>query len=195
MIKMRRLYVLPMYPLISITLLAAVPSHVFARDPLVEIPEHASAKRYGGGWECDRGYREANGICMAVKVPADAYATNASYGPGWECNWGYGKVDETCVAIEVPPNAYLNASGSARWTCDRGYRPVGEACVPIEVPVNGYLTDDSYRTGWKCERGYREAREACVALDIPENAHIDYSGNDWECNEPYQKRQGKCARL
>jgi hypothetical protein len=32
-------------------------------------------------------------------------------------------------------------------------------------------------------------------LDIPENAHIDYSGNDWECNEPYRKRQGRCARI
>jgi len=111
MIKMRRPYVLPMHPLICLALLAVVPGHVFARDPSVAMPEHASANRYGSGWECDRGYREANGACIAVKVPADAYATNASYGPGWECNWGYREVDETCAAIKVPPNAYLtNAS-------------------------------------------------------------------------------------
>jgi hypothetical protein len=120
--------------------------------------------------------------------PANAYATDASYGPVLECNWGFRAVDETCVAAKVPPNAYLNASGIARWTCDRGYRPVDETCVAIEVPVNGYLTGDSYGTGWKCDRGCRAATKACVALEIPENAHIDYSGNDWECNEPYRKR-------
>ena len=153
MIKIRRTYALSIFPLLYLALLAAVPDQAFGQDRSAGIPEHASAKRYGGGWECDRGYREANGVCMAVKVPADAYATDVSYGAGWECNRGYGKVDETCVSIEVPPNAYLNASGSARWTCDRGYRPVDGACAFIEVPRNGFLTGDSYGTGWKCEIG------------------------------------------
>jgi hypothetical protein len=65
--------------------------------------------------------------------------------------------------------------------------------MAIQVPPNGYLADASYGHGWKCDRGYREAGEACVALKMPQNAHIDYSGNDRECNEPYRKRQGRCA--
>jgi hypothetical protein len=28
---------------------------------------------------------------------------------------------------------------------------------------------------------------------MPANAHLDYSGNDWECNRPYRKQQEKCA--
>ena len=46
---------------------------VFAQGHSVGMPEHASPERYGSGWECDRGYREINGTCIAVKVPADAY--------------------------------------------------------------------------------------------------------------------------
>ena len=55
-----------MLPLVFLACLVVVPAHVFARDLSVEMPEHASAKRYGSGWECDRGYREADGACIAV---------------------------------------------------------------------------------------------------------------------------------
>jgi hypothetical protein len=44
----------------------------------------------------------------------------------------------------------------------------------------------------KCERGYRAAGEICEVLTLPVNAHIDYSGNDWECNKPYKKLRDKC---
>jgi hypothetical protein len=30
-------------------------------------------------------------------------------------------------------------------------------------------------------------------VNVAENAHLDSSGNDWECNRPYRKRQGKCT--
>lgn len=178
--------------LILLVILTAVPVRAFAKDGTVEIPEHASAKKYGSGWECDRGYREINGACAAVKVPANAYPTNVPYGRGWECVRGYRKVDETCAAIKVPPNAYLNSSGD-RWKCDRGYRKVDDACIAVKVPANGYFVDSSYEVGWKCERGYRAVNETCVAVKVPENAHLDYSGNEWDCNRPYQKQQDGCV--
>ena len=28
---------------------------------------------------------------------------------------------------------------------------------------------------------------------MPANAHVDYSGNGWDCNDPYQKRNGECV--
>lgn len=61
--------------LMLLALLTAVTDRVFAKDGTVEIPEHASAKKYGSGWECDRGYREVKEACIAVKVPTNAYPT------------------------------------------------------------------------------------------------------------------------
>jgi hypothetical protein len=55
------------------------------------------------------------------------------------------------------------------------------------------LLDASYGPGWTCNRGYEATDKACIALQVPENAHLDYSGNDWECNQPYLKRAGGCA--
>ena len=84
---------------------------VFAQDRSVEVPEHAHAKSYGDRWECDKGYREVNGGCAAVKVPANAYPTNKIYGRGWECNRGFLEVDTTCLLVKIPSNAYLNSRG------------------------------------------------------------------------------------
>jgi hypothetical protein len=30
-------------------------------------------------------------------------------------------------------------------------------------------------------------------VSVPENARLDYSGNQWHCNRPYRKRQGRCT--
>jgi hypothetical protein len=30
-------------------------------------------------------------------------------------------------------------------------------------------------------------------LRLPENAHIDYSGNDWICNQPYRQQGEGCV--
>lgn len=195
MIKMRLTDVLPIFPLLSPALLVAIPVPAFGQGSSVGVPEHASANRYGGGWTCARGYRESDGACLAVLVPDHAFATNKSYGPGWECNWGYREIEQACIAIKVPPNAYINSSGAGSWTCNRGYRAERDACVAIKVPSHGYLTDAQHGPGWRCDRGYRALKDACVALEIPENAHLDYSGNDWDCNEPYRKRDGKCTLM
>jgi hypothetical protein len=173
-------------------LLTIIPSLAFAQGTPGEMPKNAHANSYGSGWECDRGYREISGACTAVKVPANAYATNRSYGRGWECDHGYREVNERCVAVKVPQNGYLDASGD-RWKCNRGYREVDETCVAVKVPTNGYLTDSLYGAGWKCERGYEVINDACVAVKVPENAHLDYSGNDWACNQPYRRQQGTCV--
>ncbi len=109
--------------LILLALLATVPGLVFAQDGSINIPENASAKGYGGGWECNRGYRVNKGACAAIKVPANAYTTDASYGRGWKCLRGYRQIAERCSAIRVPPNGYLDASGN-KWKCNRGYRAV-----------------------------------------------------------------------
>ena len=125
--------------LILIALLIAASGLVNAQVSLVDAPENASAKRYGAGWTCDRGYQEVDGACAAVKVPANAYPTNALYGSAWKCSRGFRKANEACLPIVVPPNAYLKFSGD-EWKCHRGYRTVDETCIAIRVPVNGFLT-------------------------------------------------------
>lgn len=227
MIRIRPPYINSFWALLLSALLVAGPDIAFAQGPSGAIPENARAKSYGGGWECNRGYRETKGACAAVKVPANAYATDTSYGRGWDCDWGYKEITRRagrCVAVKPPTNAYVHASGD-RWECNRGYRKAGESCVAVDVPANGYLADTSYGTGWKCERKYRAVGDRCVAVKVPKNgyfvdasygpgwkclrgfqavqntcvsikipayAHLDYSGNDWECNRPYEKRRGRC---
>ena len=88
--------------LILLALLATAPAVAFAQSSTVGVPENARAKAYGSGWECDPGYREVNGGCAGVEIPANAYPTNESYGSGWECDRGFRQLDETCVAINVP---------------------------------------------------------------------------------------------
>jgi hypothetical protein len=248
-----------LHALIVLALLAIAPGAGFAQSGSDGIPKNASAKSYGSGWTCDRGYRAINGGCAAVLVPANAYPIDTSYGRGWECKRGYREVDETCAAIKVPLNGYLEAPGDgwacdrghrevngtcatikvppngylvdasygAGWKCDRGYRAAGDNCVAIKVPENGYFVESSYGPGWKCDRGYRAANDACVAVKVPENgyfvdasygpgwrcrrghranngacialklpdnAHIDYSGNDWECDKPYRNQRDKCVQ-
>jgi hypothetical protein len=107
--------------LILLALLAAVPGLVLAQNGNDMVPENAHAKSYGDGWECDRGYREVDKVCVAIKVPANAYPTNTSYGRGWECIRGYLEVDEACAAIKVPPNAYVSSSGDS-WSGVSGGR-------------------------------------------------------------------------
>lgn len=57
------------YSLVLLILLTPVHGIVFALDDSSKLPENARAKSFGSGWECEHGYREANGTCAAIKVP------------------------------------------------------------------------------------------------------------------------------
>ena len=54
-----------------VALLTASSSPVFAQVRSDDMPKNASPNRYGSGWTCDRGYREVDGLCNVVKVPAN----------------------------------------------------------------------------------------------------------------------------
>jgi hypothetical protein len=163
-----------------------------ARGDTGPIPENARAKGYGTGWECNRGYSLVKGACTAVTIPANAYPAGTSFGQGWQCNHGFKAAGEACVAIKILANAYLQPSGDS-WHCERTYRKVDDTCMAVAVPLNGYLADSAYGLGWKCERGFQAVDEACVALKMPEHTHLDYSGNNWNCNKPYRKKHDKCT--
>jgi len=153
-------------------------------------PLNAHVKRYGDGWECDRGYRDFRRSCVAVEVPANAHLD--SWGHGWKCSRGYRKTNQACAKIEVPPHAFLSSSGS-RWECGRGYRRADQSCEAISLPANAYL--DSSGNRWNCDRGFRRSGDSCAALEIPEDGHLGPSGNDWECKRGYLKRDRSCVAV
>lgn len=179
------------YTLIFLSLWITAPSLVSAKSASNDLPENATAKSYGEGWNCNQGYRERKGACFAVRVPANAYPTNKTYGKGWECKRGFREAVNACEQIKVPQNGYLDYTG-IKVKCDRGYLLVKKHCVLIKVPENGYLKASSYGPGWECERGYRADRGACKPFKVPENAYISYSGKEWECSKPHVKKRGKC---
>ncbi len=158
------------------------------RDSAPETPLNAHAKRYGGGWKCDRGYRQANGACAKIEIPPNAYLD--SIGHGWTCDRGYRTADRGCAKVELPPNAFFS-SRRGEWDCERGFRKTGESCVAIAVPENAYL--DVSGDTWKCQRGFRQSGLSCPRLEIPKEGYIGRSGNDFECNRGFRKYQESCA--
>ena len=128
------------------------------------MPENASAKSYGDGWQCNVGYRLTNETCAAIVVPDNAYETNRTYGSGWECHHGFRKVDGTaCIAVVVPDGGFLDPSGE-RWHCLRGFFKVDDKCQEIVMPENAYLVDGSRGSSWECERGFKQTGDLCGAI-------------------------------
>ena len=76
------------YALIALVVFAGPAELALAQEGKAAIPANATAKAYGSGWKCDRGYRKNAGSCIAVTLPENAYLTDSSYGvwlgvPAW----------------------------------------------------------------------------------------------------------------
>ncbi len=169
----------------------------FAQTATQRMPENASVKSYGDGWECNIGFRLNENACVAVIVPQNAYDTNRSYGSGWECLHGFRRTDEAaCVAVEVPEGGYLDPSGE-RWRCLRGYIKVDDTCQEIVLPDNAYLADASYGSSWTCERGFETTGDQCTAIAVPANAYLTGSGygQPWTCERGFFEQAGLCAAV
>lgn len=90
------------YALLCLAVFAVTADLAFAQEGEGALPENATAKTYGRGWECDGGYRKNAGSCIAVTLPANAYLTDSSYGIGWACQHGYKQDKENCLAVTLP---------------------------------------------------------------------------------------------
>ncbi len=181
--------------LIVVFLLLALPA--FAQSATQPMPENASAKSYGDGWECNTGFRLNENACVAVIVPKNAYNTNRPYGSGWECLHGFRNTDKAaCVAVEVPEGGYLDPSGE-RWHCLRGYIKVDDTCQAIVLPTNAYLVDASYGSTWNCERGFEATGDQCAAIAVPANAYLNGSGygQPWTCVRGFFEQAGLCEAV
>jgi len=134
--------------------------------------------------------------CAAIAVPKNAFLNDQSYGSGWDCARGYRKTADACEAIILPENSYLDPTSSATgWSCARGYRATATACELVKIPNQAYFAETSHGQSWKCERGYRSTENQCEKIVLPENGHLDYSGNDWDCDPPFARRGQACMLL
>lgn len=169
----------------------------FSQTAVEPMPENASAKSYGEGWECNIGFRLKEKTCAAVIVPKNAYGTNRSYGSGWECLHGFRKTDiDVCVAVEVPEGGFLDPSGE-QWLCLRGYTKVEGTCRELVVPANAYLEYSSFRSTWSCERGFEANGDQCTAIAVPANAYLNGSahGQPWSCERGFSEKAGLCEAV
>jgi hypothetical protein len=174
--------------------IASMAFPVFAQDGTGPLPQNAQSRSYGGGRDCDLGYRLEGAECLALEIPENAYATGMSYGSGWACRRGYEEAGGTsCAAIPVPDNAFLRSSRHD-WQCNRGYRQDRETCVPIVLPDNAYLTDDTSEFGWACERGFTARSSDCVPIAVPENGCLTNAdhGDEWACERGFFEIDGRC---
>ena len=82
--------------LIALLALASWPGVAATQDDSAgAAPLNAHMKRYGGGWECDRGYRSVRRSCLAFRVPMNAHLGYS--GSNWTCDPGYRQQGETCT--------------------------------------------------------------------------------------------------
>ena len=79
------------------------PGIAVAQGDAAETPLNSHVKRYGSGWECDRGYLQADGVCTLVEIPPNAFLS--SNGRNWECDRGYAQDKRSCVAVKLPAHA------------------------------------------------------------------------------------------
>ncbi|PRY84368.1 hypothetical protein [Donghicola tyrosinivorans] len=175
-------------------IIASVAFPVFAQDGTGPMPDNAEARNYGGGWDCDLGFRVEGAECMALDIPDNAYATGRTYGSGWACRRGYEEISgASCEAIPIPENAYLRSTGHD-WQCDRGYRQDRETCVPIVLPEHGYLTEDTSGSEWVCDRGFTPSASACIPIAVLENGYLTNSdyGAEWACERGVFEIDGRC---
>ena len=98
------------YALITLMVFAGAAGLARAEDVASTVPDNASASTYRTGWQCDRGFRKADGACDAVTVPPNAFLTDWSYGSGWKCEHGYRQNGDACDPVALPANAYISAA-------------------------------------------------------------------------------------
>ena len=193
-IRLSRRLAAPACLLFAASLLAAYSGLSSQADERVP-PRNAQASRYGGGWECSRGFRQVEEACVSIKVPANAYLD--SFGNDWDCDRGYMKDDQGlgCKAVKVPANAHEEdeeAFGTG-WECDPGYREDDNRCTRIVVPANAYYSGLSFEHGWECNPGYRQEGDRCTAVRPPVHGFLVGERDEWACYRGFMKSADSCV--
>jgi hypothetical protein len=82
--------------LVLLLLLSVVPGVAAAEATLAKAPANAHAKKFGSGWDCDRGFRSTVDSCEALELPANAHIGYS--GNDWTCDPGYRRQGDGCTS-------------------------------------------------------------------------------------------------
>jgi hypothetical protein len=154
------------------------------------LPQNAHKNPFGGGWECNRGFKQVGNECQKVQLPANVVLD--ILGHDWECARGFKNTGGQCIKVQIPANAGLDILGND-WECLRGYKRAGNECQKVQLPTNAVL--DILGHDWECKRGFKRSGNECGKLTIPANASIDISGNDWTCNKGFKRSASECQQM
>ncbi len=166
-----------------------------------------------GGWTCNAGFHDYDGLCRKVRIPPNARLS--PYGHSWVCDAGYREQGTACVSEKTPEIVTVGSlcgpwdemSGNrcmikplpvhakrigrgGPWICRPGFLESDGKCVPTEIPRHARL--DASGDGWICRRGYQPVNNRCVEIDVPNNATLGFFGDVWSCNRGYYELRGVC---
>lgn len=166
-----------------------------------------------GGWGCNPGFHDYDGLCRKVVLPANAHLS--TYGHSWTCDAGYREQGTACVSAETPEvmtvgsvcGPWDEVSGDrclirplpvhakrimrgGPWICRPGFQETDGKCMPTEIPRHARL--DASGEGWICRRGYQPVNNRCVEIEVPNNATLGFFGDVWTCNRGYYELRGVC---
>lgn len=161
-----------------------------------QLPSNSHANPYGGGWQCNKGYRKSGAQCVAVQLPANAQLN--VFGNDWECQKGYRKSDAQCVpmtADELRAQAEREraillelqrrrAQGVSGEDCETEYKTGAEVCVSVTDASLDCTEDFSRNTYQGCdvELSYEVSTNysggSYLDADIECEVEIEYTGRN-----------------
>jgi hypothetical protein len=154
---------------ISLSFLMCVLSHASVAQ---QIPRNAHPNPYGGGWTCDRGFRNNNGQCVAVQLPQNAELD--IYGSGWTCSYGFKQVGNECQKMSPAELAAYQKQIAEMQA--RRRRVIGSS--------NTYTTGKGAEfsvavrdADLNCNEGYSGAYDGCE-VEVRFRITTNYNGSD-----------------
>lgn len=82
---------------LQLTIFFVAPATAYAQARSSELPDNARKKGYGGGWECNDGFQEKAGTCVAIIIPEGAHLDYS--GNDWECGKRHRRQGDKCLAV------------------------------------------------------------------------------------------------
>lgn len=155
------------------------------------LSQNAHKNPFGGGWECNRGFKQVGNECQKVQLPANAVLD--ILGNDWECKRGFKRTGNECGKLTIPANASIDILGND-WICNKGFKRSASECQQMadgekksEADRDKALRDEIKRRqargarGNHCDSEYRSGANVCVTVKNAELACSEaYDGSSYD---------------
>lgn len=155
--------------------------------------EHGEYSPDHGHCECDEGYVEKSGTCVAAAIE-ECGGHGHLHGSTCHCDDGYVPSGNLCVedteTVECGGHGHLHGDACH---CDDGYVPREGTCVEdtetVECGGHGHLHDGACH----CDDGYVPSEGTCIAEpELDCGAHGSAHGDHCDCDDGYVEEEGTC---